>query len=218
MEQSTKKRAFSPTINDIRQFNIKRQRVLENFDSLDLTDSQTIPPCEHKKPISTQYKEYIPSIDEFLLLNQDDRDVLESSRHIEFYTDDELIIPDLTMIPMTREQFMKSVMGVRNGSSGKELVKYRDPWVVVYERWLLWVRCVGVNNTISMNTNDDDLMIDDVYAPGADGVGMNFTNGVVSGALVNRMSTMSRINKWNNAYGGYYENNPNDDSDEVMLD
>lgn len=191
----THKRSFSPTIDDIRQFNIKRQRVLEDFDLLELRHSNRSPPSELNRPLSSQHTEFIPDIDEFLLLNQDDRDVLESSRLVQDFDYEalkdveNLVIPDLTLVPLTKEQLKRSVSSVRSSGNSLSmtsvleefdklehwcLVPYKAAQLVVYEHWAkYWIDHSG---------SSDDAMDVDV----AD---VNVAAG-----------------QYNNAYGGYYKN------------
>lgn len=76
---STAKRSYSPTIEDIRQYNIKRQRILNDFETLSLSQQHQQVPTT---PSSTRHTEYIPDIEEFLVNNQDDQDILDASRNI----------------------------------------------------------------------------------------------------------------------------------------
>lgn len=93
---STAKRSYSPTIDDIRQFNIKRQRILNEFEGLSLSSASASSPSSKPKPSSSKHKEYIPDIEEFLINNQDDQDILESSKHIDIDNQDSAhwIIPN----------------------------------------------------------------------------------------------------------------------------
>lgn len=109
---TTTKRSFSPTIDDIRQYSIKRQRLLSDLENLTLTsqpsaDSMNIDSQSSHTPQSTKYKEYITDIDDFLLQNQDDQDILESSRHLldlESADIQNLIIPNsVTRVPLSNE-------------------------------------------------------------------------------------------------------------------
>lgn len=108
---TTTKRSFSPTIEDIRQYSIKRQKLLSDLENLSLSqpnnDSMNIDSLEPDQPKSTKYKEYITDIDEFLLHNQDDQDILESSRHLldlESADIQNLVIPNsITKIPLDND-------------------------------------------------------------------------------------------------------------------
>lgn len=97
-----KKRSYSPTIEDIRQHNIKRFRLLSDFGSLNISNTHL---SHSKSSHSSQVigskekdknKEYIPDIDEFLIHNQDDDDIIQSSRLI---TDLQTVDPDHIVIP-----------------------------------------------------------------------------------------------------------------------
>lgn len=109
---ATTKRSYSPTIDDIRQYNIKRQRLLNDLDSLSLSsDSQQSSQSSTPRAQSSKNTEYIPDIEEFLINNQDDQDVLESSKHLlDLNTDDvdNWIIPNsVTKIPELNSRDVK---------------------------------------------------------------------------------------------------------------
>lgn len=105
-----KKRTYSPTIDDIRQHNIKRFRLLSDFNSLNLSGNDDasqspspLPSTSAPAPLSSlrfikidKNKEYIPDIDEFLVQNQEDGDIIESSKRI---PDLQTIDPDHIVIP-----------------------------------------------------------------------------------------------------------------------
>lgn len=185
----------APTIDDIRQYNIKRQRVLEDFSLLELQNSGRLSPSQIHRPISSAHKEYIPSIDEFLLLNQDDADVLESSKYIDDFNAveaDQLVIPDLSLIPMTKAQLRQRIGKVRSSDDRRSLediirecdimmnwalVPYVDYRLNVYQHWVRWMSSIDL---------DAEMAIDDT--PDLEPQNPRFDNA-----------------QWNDAYkGGYY--------------
>lgn len=106
-----KKRSFTPTIDDLRKHNIKRFRLLSDFSSLNIGSNQTTTfttynsrssscPASSASPVmdidDTKDKIYIHDIEEFLIENQDDEDVLETSRLIADLHD---LDPERVVIP-----------------------------------------------------------------------------------------------------------------------
>lgn len=179
------KRSYSPTIDDLRQYNIKRQRLLDDLEALNLSASASPKPYEAVQPKSTPTIEYIPDIDEFLLMNQDDRDVLESSKHI---TDIQSTDPGLIVIPegitrikgLSQHDANVSVERIlaKRGMNGAplhsgtvtseeilldyeirmnwSLVKYVPPSQVVYQHWERWWMNVHKLDEFMRQMNEED--------------------------------------------------------------
>lgn len=92
-----RKRSFSPSIDDIRQFNVKKQHILKDLSELSLDNDSNNEVKDIEMPSEHDINnniERIDDIDDYLLHNQSDEDILNQSRHIIDPNDlDKIIIP-----------------------------------------------------------------------------------------------------------------------------
>ncbi|CCH44415.1 hypothetical protein BN7_3979 [Wickerhamomyces ciferrii] len=162
------KRSYSPSIDDIRQYNIKKQRILDDLDNLSLGNKT--PRTNNPQPISTRDREFIPDIDDFLVHNQDDQDILESSSEVldlEHYNNSQLLIPkSLTKLNkisyndakfsferiLNRKKFNQKLEGFQGNLQISNddilwdneilkfwsLIKYWEPNLMIYQIWEVW--------------------------------------------------------------------------------
>lgn len=150
------KRSYSPTIDEIRQFNIKKFKLLDDLNNLSLSNAKK---PEVKILNKDPNVEIIPNIEEFLIQNQSDRDVIES-------TNEMLLDANKIEIPVDLEyddEFLKYLNSkdeiFYNYYTKKKfnLVKYFNPFELVYKIWERWYFQVFKLNQLNELMNDEKI-------------------------------------------------------------
>ncbi|KAH3667885.1 hypothetical protein WICMUC_005163 [Wickerhamomyces mucosus] len=113
------KRSHTPTIEEIRQFNIKRSKIIENLSHLSLDKQQ---------PSSPSNVEVINDIDEYLIRNQTDEEIIQTNNHIHFNIPNKEYIPSAGWDRKYAQDYYLQW----------SLIKYHEPWRYIKRVWENW--------------------------------------------------------------------------------
>ncbi|KAH3685834.1 hypothetical protein WICPIJ_003193 [Wickerhamomyces pijperi] len=144
MNTPTNKRSYTPSVDEIRQYNVKRCKLFSSFGSLSLdgTRNSSSKSSLEDITISNQYPrskkrssnvEIIDDIDEYLIQNQTDEEIISSNK--QYFVD----LPQVNQ----RSYLSTESSNWADQCSSRAYqswipVKYVDPWVNVYKHWRLW--------------------------------------------------------------------------------
>lgn len=163
MNMKRQKRKYSPSVDEIREYNVKRSKLFNSFGSLSLQNNENstgsssslqsdIDINDDEYPTANKkgnHIEVIDDIDEYLIQNQSDEEVIQNNKQF-FFDLPQLQNKDNALLNERWTQSFNSKL-----YNDWSLVKYNDPWSLIYQHWKQWYnqnqRYFHYNNNSSSN-------------------------------------------------------------------